>query len=261
MAVRRIDDSELLERERRSQAAYYRLLAGGHPSSTVADLDAGVQATVVPISPQRSLPNGVVYEDPAAVIAVHDELIELYRSVGVQAWTVWARPGDDELVAELERRGHRLDGTPAIMGAELAALNLEPQNSLDLDPNATWAVAGAINDRAYGLPPGSLSTPLAGLDPEVMEPLIARLDGEPVACASFHVAGGDCAVEFVATLPEARGRGIAGELMREGLRRASEAGATTTTLEGSALGEPVYERLGYRVLGRMRMMERRTGAC
>lgn len=255
----RIDDSELLERERRSQAAYYRLLVGGDPGSFVADLDGGVQATVVPVSPERSLPNSVVYEDPAAVIAAHDDLVALYASAGVRAWTVWVRPGDDDLFDELERRGHKLDGTPAIMGAELAALDLEPRASLDLDPDGSWGVAGLINDQAYGLPRGSLTAFLEGLDVASIEPLIARVDGKPAACASFHVSDDDCAVEFVATLPEARGRGIAAELMRQGLRRARDAGATTTTLEGSALGEPIYERLGYRVVGRMRMMERRTG--
>lgn len=38
----------------------------------------------------------------------------------------------------------------------------------------------------------------------------------------------------------------------------AEGGAETTTLEGSAMGEPVYARLGYCSLGRLQMWERRT---
>ncbi len=256
-----MDDADLLERERRSQAAYYRAIAAGHPDSFVAVPGDGVQATVVPVSPERSLPNSVVYEAPGAVLECHDEIAALYAAAGVRAWTVWVRPGDDDLAAELERRGHRLDGTPAIMGAQLDAMDLEPRMSLDLDPVIGWDVAGAINDRAYGLEPGSLSTPLAGLTREAMPLLVARVDGEHVACAAFHVVEGDCAAEFVATLPQARGRGVAAELMREGLRRARSAGAVTATLEGSTMGQPIYERLGYRVLGRMRMLELRADAA
>jgi hypothetical protein len=44
------------------------------------------------------------------------------------------------------------------------------------------------------------------------------------------------------------------------LRQALEAGARTTSLEASALGEPVYVRMGYRTIGRMTMWERRRAA-
>lgn len=255
-----ITDAELLERERRSQAAFYRFFAEGRSDSRYVEFGNGVQATVVPSNPERSLPNSVVYVDPAAVIVAHDELASLYRSAGVRAWTVWVRPGDDELAAELERRGHKLDGTPAVMGAELAALDLDPRAELDIDPDCGWEVAGPINDAAYGLEPGTLTASLVELPVAPHSPLVARLDGRPVATATFHVVDGDCAVELVATLPEGRGRGLAGELMRMGLRGARAAGAQTTTLEGSAMGEPIYERLGYRTVGRMRMMEHRTAA-
>lgn len=253
-----MDDPELLEREHRSQAAYYRLLANGHADSFVADLPGGVQATVVPVSPSRSLPNAVLYDDPAAVIAGHAELSDVYARAGVRAWTVWVRPGDDDLAYELEQRGHRLDGTPMIMGTALEGLGLEAQATLDLDEQPRWDVAGAINDAAYGLEPGALRGPLSALRSDQISLIIARLDGEPVACAGFLTTGGDCQAGFVATLPQARGRGLCAAIMREGLRRARADGATSATLEGSAKGEPVYQRLGYRDLGRARMMELRA---
>jgi GNAT superfamily N-acetyltransferase len=253
-----VSDQELIRRGRHGQAAAYRIMAQGHRDSSVVIPGPGVQAVVVPATPDRSLPNSVTYLDPAAVIAHYDELAAAYDRAGVRAWTVWVHPGDDELVAELEQRGHALDGTPAVMGAEIAELDLEQRVALDLDPDPSWAVSGALNDAAYGLPPGALGVMLVDLTPEQMPLYVARLDGVPVACAGFVVEGGDCAAEFVATLPEARGHGLGGELMREGLRRARDAGATTATLEASAMGQPVYERLGYRVLGTMRMLERRA---
>ena len=63
---------------------------------------------------------------------------------------------------------------------------------------------------------------------------------------------------LVATVPEFRGRGLCSELMRPALRSARETdGCTTTTLEGSPMGEPVYDRMGYRSLGRFGLWEKR----
>jgi ribosomal protein S18 acetylase RimI-like enzyme len=65
-------------------------------------------------------------------------------------------------------------------------------------------------------------------------------------------------VQLVATRPEARRRGLAGELLRLALREAAARGLKTTTLEATAAGAPVYSRLGYRDLGELQMWERRV---
>jgi GNAT superfamily N-acetyltransferase len=64
-------------------------------------------------------------------------------------------------------------------------------------------------------------------------------------------------VYLVATLPEARGRGLATALMSHALLEARERGCTTTSLQSSARGRPVYARLGYREIGVVQMWERR----
>jgi GNAT superfamily N-acetyltransferase len=71
--------------------------------------------------------------------------------------------------------------------------------------------------------------------------------------------GADAVVIWVATLPEARNRGIARRLMLHALHEAREDGAETTTLQASKLGRPVYERLGYRDFGAGEMWEKRGG--
>ena len=61
--------------------------------------------------------------------------------------------------------------------------------------------------------------------------------------------------------PRPAGAACASELLRRALRTArDEAGATTTTLEATAMGEGVYRRLGYRDLGRLGMWEHRVPA-
>jgi GNAT superfamily N-acetyltransferase len=64
-------------------------------------------------------------------------------------------------------------------------------------------------------------------------------------------------VIWVATVPEARGRGVSTRLLAHALDAAREAGLETTTLQATKLGVPVYARLGYRDFGAMHMWERR----
>ena len=86
---------------------------------------------------------------------------------------------------------------------------------------------------------------------------LADLDGETVGTTLAWDSGDDCEITFVATLPEARGRGIARRLMARALADARERGRTATTLIATRLGYPVYIALGYREVGRLQMWERR----
>ena len=87
---------------------------------------------------------------------------------------------------------------------------------------------------------------------------IARDDGSPVASVVTHHHARDASVWWVATVPEARGRGLAAGLMRRALTDRRERGCEVTTLQATGLGRPVYERLGYRSLGTIEMWERRV---
>jgi GNAT superfamily N-acetyltransferase len=69
------------------------------------------------------------------------------------------------------------------------------------------------------------------------------LAGRPVATASAYVAGTHVDVEYVATLPSARGRGIGRAMTAQATGAAPDVPAM---LIASDLGRPVYERLGYR---------------
>ena len=54
---------------------------------------------------------------------------------------------------------------------------------------------------------------------------------------------------WVATAPEARGRGLASGLMRRALADGRERGNDISTLQATKMGRPVYEGLGYRAFG------------
>lgn len=74
---------------------------------------------------------------------------------------------------------------------------------------------------------------------------VAWLGGKPVATTSLLVGGALAGIYFVATLDEARGRGIGAAVTREAMRFARTRGATHAALQSSDLGYRVYRGLGF----------------
>ena len=107
----------------------------------------------------------------------------------------------------------------------------------------------------FGIPPEAIA-PFVDVvealkDILPMRYLLGWLDGRPVATVGVIEAAGAAGVYYVATLPEARRRGIAAALTREALRAARDSGVTVGILQASSMGQPVYERLGFRVVGQV----------
>jgi hypothetical protein len=71
---------------------------------------------------------------------------------------------------------------------------------------------------------------------------VGRVDGAPVTCASSIIGCGVNHVEFVATLPEARGKGY-GAAVTWAATMADP--SLHALLIASDMGRPVYERMGY----------------
>lgn len=215
------------------------------------------QAILTPDRADRSLLNAAVYDDPADVPL--GELAAFFAPV--QAWCVWVQPEHDDLVRACEAHGMVIDGTPMMMGGELARLDLAARAVPAAIGPGTWAELGAINDAAYGLPAEHFAPVMRRLATDGYRLAVARRDGAVLACAGALLTGANAHVVFVATLPDARRQGLAAECMRSVLRAALADGCTTTTLEATAAGEPIYQAMGYDSLGRYRMMEaRRTAA-
>jgi GNAT superfamily N-acetyltransferase len=253
-------DADLAALHQRAQADFYRALGTHGAGGAVLEPAPGVVATRVAARPERSVLNAVVTADDRALLTARDELARWYDDAGVRAWAVWTRPGDDAAAAALAAAGHVHDSEPMLMAATLDELDLEAAAPLELDAPASLETALELNDRAYGLAPGAGFAGSLETDPPAWRAYVACADGAPVACAIAIAAHGNCEITLVATVPSARGRGLAGGLIRLALREARAEGCTTTTLEGSRLGESVYARLGYRSLGRLGLWELRRPA-
>jgi predicted GNAT family acetyltransferase len=114
-----------------------------------------------------------------------------------------------------------------------------------------------VNDLAYGNFDGRLERTLAPLPNGVLHGYRVDHDGKPAAVALALHHNEDCGVSFVATVPKARRRGLATEVMRQALATAASKGCTTTTLQATDVGERLYRALGYRHVGVMQLWELR----
>jgi ribosomal protein S18 acetylase RimI-like enzyme len=251
-------DAAAWERMLESMRVFFRSMPPSSEGGRVVELD-GVIACVTPAVPERSLPNSVVYEGEDQLTAALDELAEIYDEAGVLAWTVWTPEYHERAREALGQAGNKLDANPEAMLGDLADIEAPRDGDPEPDPQPRAEDLGVINDLAYGT--GDSFQRMLGsgaLDPAHV--YIARLDGRPVASVVTQDHGGDCSVWWVATVPEARGRGLAPGLMRRALADGRDRGCEVTTLQATKAGQPVYERLGYRGLGAIEMWERRRRA-
>lgn len=225
-------------------------------ATEVHDLD-GVMAAVVPACPERSVLNSVCYAETGRLAAALDRLAALYDEAGVHAWTVWVPSQDHEAANLLERAGHVLDASPEAMAVGLGSAG-RPQLELDWTRDGDLGAVAELNDLAYGYD-GSFARAFAARSEHPFALYVARVDGRPASCCATEDLDGDCHVTLVATVPEARGRGLAAALLAHALADAREGGLATSSLIATKAGRGVYERLGYRGVGAIEMWERRRG--
>lgn len=129
---------------------------------------------------------------------------------------------------------------------------------IPLDEDAAWSEAVSTG---YGLPLELGSLFGIRRAHETCEPGIARHfgvehDGELVATSLLYLHNNLAGIYGVATKPEHRGKGLAAHLTAEPLRRAWQLGYNTGLLQASAMGAPVYTRIGFRTHASMALFVR-----
>jgi len=247
------DSAEWLRRNLDGIEAWLRLIASSSPDAELIERD-GVTALLNRAAPERSVFNSVVARRAEALTGNRDELARIYAEKGC-AWTVWIPEGDRDAAALLAAAGHTLDAEPRAMGMDLAAVEAPDFGDFEWTTAGSTELMCSINDRAYGYDDG---TWLRGMGTgDVGRTYFATFDGQSLSTATAVDADGDCLITCVATVPESRGQGLAGRLIQRALVDARERGCTTTTLQATKAGAPVYERIGYRDFGVLQMWELR----
>ena len=151
---------------------------------------------------------------------------------------LWGRPGAPG------------DPTPVLMRREPAPL---PHDERVVVARTAAGVADAEQALRTGLGSPTLSGLLA---PALLDhPVALACDRERQAVAVAFDDGASVGVYLVGTAPAARGRGLGGAVTAAAV---SALGPRPALLTSTTMGRPVYERLGFRPVGRatMRLRER-----
>jgi ribosomal protein S18 acetylase RimI-like enzyme len=241
-----------------SMEPFWRTVVAQSPDASLIE-DDGVLAAIVPLAPNRSFFNSVLYRDPERLAARLPEIATAYDEAGVNAWTVWT-PRSHTATAELLRdAGHNLDAQPRLMALE----DLDRIEAPDLD-GVEWTRDPApeefarVTDEGFGMGEEGFQRAVLGrfAVPGSYQ-YLARLDGKPATTAMVIDAGEDAGIYAIATVPEARGKGLARNLMLQALRDARERGRETSTLQATKEGFRIYEGMGYEEIEPIDMWERR----
>ena len=243
-----------LDQSDRTTAAAARLFAR-HDVGAVVGEDAGM-LMVAPTRPYlrslfyssaRRLDRGVPPEKAVAAVrafgAEHGQQLNLWASV----------EGDPDLIAAAEAagmtRGIELEdmaitSAPAVPtpGSEVELAEVR-----DADEADSFAdVHRALRIEADQDPETVLHFASHGvlLDPHV-HAFVAYLEREPAACALAYRHEDSAGLFWVATKTSARKRGLGALVSAAAVDGAFRAGAKSVTLTATALGAPVYRRLGF----------------
>ena len=211
--------------------------------------------------------NGVVTAKlkPEGVKATVDSLQAKIEAQGAPAfWWVGPRSKPDNLGALLEGYGLQPAGEVPGMAIDLALLENTPetitdftiQKVIDAKMQRLWARIAAVGTE---FPPAAVEAmvrveaTLSGPDYKAQHRYIGYLHGAPVATAALVLDSGVAGIYAVATIPEARRKGIGRIMTVRPLLEARQSGYQVGILQASPMGYPIYKRLGFRDVGKYRI--------
>lgn len=179
------------------------------------------------------------------------------RNVPVLWWTgPSTEPAD--LGKHLKKHGFADGGESPGMAVDLANLNesLPAPEGLSIhlaQDDASWWQWSRVMMLGFEAPPPAADVAvnawhilLSHADAETTRAYIGWLDDKPVATSLLFLAAGVAGIYAVATLPEARRKGIGALMTLDALRLARFMGYKTGILQASEMGLSVYCSLGFR---------------
>jgi ribosomal protein S18 acetylase RimI-like enzyme len=204
--------------------------------------------------------------DPAVI---HERIHQHFAGLGHGYVIVTMNAHDDApLAAIAAAAGAKVLSTPPAMfcaaepgpkhvraGARLAEVH-------DETGLAAFREVSALAWASYGIPERETESIFSRLE-MVCSPHVRAVvgyDGErPASCAMVLLSHGIAGIYWVGTRPDARGKGLAEACTRRATAMGFECGARVVTLQASAMGEPIYRRIGYRVLGSYTLLMQGSG--
>jgi GNAT superfamily N-acetyltransferase len=176
----------------------------------------------------------------------------------------WSFPAGDGASPAVDAA---LRGAGLILRADLPGMVLDLAGYAPPDPpedvtiervadDATFTIWADVVGRAFGDSAFALSASVGAFrslgwsDDAPFRHYLARLGGAWVGASTLSVGGGVAGLANIAAVPEARGRGVGTAAAAAALVEASSLGLDVAALSAVPLGRPVYEKLGFRTVGR-----------
>lgn len=172
-------------------------------------------------------------------------------------FVVWVRDHrDQELENELKSKGYSAMREPGIAGMMIG----EPINNLDTPEGYSLKKVESlkgISDYA------KVVKEAFDKEDEILDAMYGHVESlmatninayvlyegdTPVAAASTLLSDGVAGIYYLAALEEHRGKGIGSYMTMVATNSGFEMGADAVILQASLLGEPIYKKLGYKVI-------------
>jgi ribosomal protein S18 acetylase RimI-like enzyme len=179
------------------------------------------------------------------------------RQVPVLWWVgPSTRPAD--LGCQLENRGFAIDEDGRGMAVDLQNLNeslpvaegLSIQRAQDHKSLRDWSLALGLGFEAPAAKMDDFierwSNFMGQANPDIVQAYMARLNGQPVATSLLMLGAGIAGIYAVATIPEARRKGIGAQVTLYPMLQARSQGYRVGILQSSEMGHGVYQSIGFR---------------
>jgi GNAT superfamily N-acetyltransferase len=182
-------------------------------------------------------------------------------------WTIWPSDGPADLAEYLIAAGFEDHGSDPLMtlalepgalaGAAAPPVGLVVEEATTRDRIADIArfAVGSLGDESPG---GSTFAAtlvrLASEQPPRLRLFGGWADDRLVSTSGLFTGAGVAGIIAVATDPDWRGRGFGRALTAAAIEAGRRAGFDTASLMASDMGQPVYRRLGFEEVGRVRFL-------
>jgi GNAT superfamily N-acetyltransferase len=177
------------------------------------------------------------------------------RKINLHCWTT-QNTAPSNMGEYLTAHGFMTQGGSTGMAIDLLNLNEKNDappgfNIIEVKDNKTLKTWCQVAGTGFSIPEQAISTIIEWLTLEIkikqpMKFYLGLLDGKPVATSQYYLGCGVAGIYFVATLPEARNKGIGFSITQKPLLEAKKLGYRVGILQASKMGYPVYLKLGFK---------------
>lgn len=226
-----------------NQLRAWRLLAGGAPGGAVEETD-DVLLVHLPIPVPYF---NAAFVKPGVEPASQVDVARRFFSQRGMPFSMLCRSADG---AELAAAGFGAAGESPLMIAEVESIASRDGVEIRRADAASWDEHVRVAAQGFGFP-ASVARKVFGpwwVGDDRYTALVAREDGEPASTATVVVLDGVAGIYNVATPERFRRRGLGEAVTAAAVVEGARRGCRTATLQASAMGRPIYERMGFRTV-------------